>query len=570
MAKLRWLLQTESADAPRKLLEKNLNIDSVTASVLVRHGITTYEKARQYFAPEWSDLHDPFLMCDMDKAVSRIMAAMDNRERVLVYGDFDVDGTTSVTLITLAFDMLGVSYEYHIPDRYVEGYGLSYQGIDFGVSKNCTLMICLDCGTRAHTYVEYAVQSGLDVIICDHHLPDITLPPAIAVLNPKRKDCSYPFKELTGCGIGFKLLCALWTRLNRTDFVWEYFSDLVTLSVACDLVPITDENRVISFHGLKKIQNNPLPGIAVLKSLANNQRAWEVSDLVFFLGPRVNAAGRINHARHAVEVLRGKTESLEQDASFLEDSNETRRILENEIYNECVEIIEQSPYLLGNASIVLWRAHWKKGVIGIVASKLIERYYKPTILFTLADNKWVGSCRSVHDFDIHEAINRCSEYVVQFGGHKYAAGLTVSDDNIESFAEAFEQTCQREIRFEQTFVPLFIEAVINFGNITDKFFRLQQRMSPFGPENMIPLYQVNGATLLNYRVLKEKHLKLTLRQDKVIMEGIAFGMADRVSELETAKSVAVVFSLEINSLPNRNNPNRNNLQLRIRDFKPHA
>ncbi|MCZ2356583.1 MAG: single-stranded-DNA-specific exonuclease RecJ [Bacteroidia bacterium] len=565
MVKLRWLLQPESTEAPRKLLEEKLKIDSVTASVLVRRGVKTYEDARKYFACEWQDLHDPFLMQDMAIATERILLAIRNKERILVYGDFDVDGTTSVALTTLAFDMLGVSYEYHIPDRYVEGYGLSYIGIDFGLSKGCTLMICLDCGTRAHTHIEYASQNGMDVIVCDHHLPDTTLPPVVAMLNPKRKDCAYPYKELTGCGIGFKLLCALWSKLNRNDYIWEHFADLVTLSIACDLVPITDENRTIAFYGLKKIQNNPLPGVAALKNLASNQRAWEISDLVFFMGPRINAAGRISHARHAVEVLRGKKESLEQDTSLLEDSNETRRILENEIYNECVDIIEQSPHLLGNASIVLWRAHWKKGVIGIVASKLIERYYKPTIMLTMADNKWVGSCRSVHEFDIHEAINRCSTFVVQFGGHKYAAGLTVTEENMNSFAEAFENICQREIRFDQTLPILPIEAIIDFSQITDKFFRLQQRMSPFGPENMIPLYQTNSVVLLNYRIIKEKHLKLTLRQGKIIMEGIAFGMAERTTELETAKSVAIVYSLELNTLQNRNI-----IQLRIRDFRAHA
>lgn len=554
-------------------LKKELGISKTLCELIAQRGITNFEQARHFFLPKWEDLHDPYLMKDMDKAVNRIIQAIDNQENILIYGDYDVDGTTSVSLMTLFFKAYGISVEYYIPDREKEGYGLSDQGIEFAVKKDIKLIITLDCGIKSIEKAEKIFQKGIDLIICDHHLPGDILPKAVAVLDPKRPDCNYPFDELTGCGIGFKLCQALTPILNqkfKTHIEPKNFIDLVALSIACDIVPVNGENRILAYYGLQKIRKKPLPGIQKIKELTDTDRKWDIADLVFFIGPRINAAGRLKHAKYAVEVLTGESEYLQETADFLNESNAERRHIEQKIIEDAYQFVDNRLKKDNPSGIVAYQSGWHKGVIGIVASKMVERYYKPTILLTFSNGKWVGSGRSVHDFDLYEALNACSEFIEQFGGHKYAAGMTISDEKLHDFIRKFEDYCQKNILEHQKSPILEIDLEIPFARLTISFLQTIERMEPFGPENMRPRFLSRPVRLNYYSIRNEKHIFLRFQQDNFSYDGIMFNiesdeMAIRKSWLDQFDYFEVVYVPE---LATDKKTEQKYVQFVIKDFKP--
>lgn len=512
------------------------------ANILVQKGIDTFEQAKFFFAPGKPDLHDPFLMLGMDRATQRILAAIQREEKILIYGDYDVDGTTSVSVLQLFFRDLGLNYEHYIPDRYTEGYGVSFKGIEYAKENQHSLIISLDCGIKAIDKVKHAKLAGIDFIICDHHTPGETLPEAVAILNPKQVDCPYPYKELPGAGVALKLIQALTETLKTNSSFhsiledydpFEEFCDLVTLSIACDIVPITGENRLIAFHGLKKLQSNPQKGLRALMDLAEDGRDWNITDLVFFLGPRINSAGRMGHADAAVRLLTGESEDLSAFAEELHASNHDRKETDKQITHEALAVIQSNPVETQKRTTVLFNEKWHKGVIGIVASRLIEKHYRPTILLTKSDNNWVGSGRSVPGFDLYAALEACSEHIVQFGGHKYAAGLTIKGDQIDLFREKFESVVAASITEEQLTPVLQIAHEIEFSYLDTKFLRLLNRFAPFGPGNREPVFMSRNVKVKDVRILKEEHVRLVLEQGGIAFEAIGFGLAEKWSEVNS-------------------------------------
>ena len=542
----------------------------VLAGILARRGITRYEAARRFFKPQLGDLHDPLRLRDMDRAVSRLIQAHTRGERVLLFGDYDVDGTTAVALMELALRELGFATTYYIPDRYTEGYGLSYQGIDHGLAAGATVMITLDCGIKGHDKVRYASLKGLDVIICDHHTPGATLPEALAVLDPKRPDCDYPYSELTGCGVGMKLLMALTEglRLHGSPLpVEDYdpfarYCDLLVLSIACDIVPITDENRIMAYHGLHKLRHDPLPGIAALKAQASDQRDWNIADLVFFLGPRINSAGRLEHALGAVEVLLGQQRDLIQLAAALQTSNDERKTLDREITEQALQAIAAQPDFEQGATTVLCDPSWHKGVIGIVASRLVEHHHRPTVLLTESEGKLVGSARSVPGFDLYQALEACDEHLIQWGGHKYAAGLSLKPEAFETFQRAFDRAVTATITPEQRRPLLWLDADLPFDQINSRLLRLIDYMEPFGPANRRPTFIARGVLVRYETVLKGVHIKLTLQQGDTMWEAIGFNLAARYAALK-GQRLDVAFQPIFNTWNGKTRIN-----LRLKDLRP--
>lgn len=540
---MRWILRSPAADEQARQLAEALGnkqpFPLPLASILIQRSISTFEQARTFFAPTREELHDPYLMRDMDKAVARVMAAVEGGEKLLVYGDYDVDGTSSVSLLSLFLDAWGVPYDTYLPDRYREGYGVSYQGIDHALAIGAKLIISLDCGIKANEKVRYARLKGVDFIVCDHHEPGSALPEAVAVLDPKRSDCEYPYKELTGCGVGFKLVQALNEALRASgrsprhelsDPLDEY-SDLLALSIACDIVPMTGENRVLAFFGLKKLRTHPLPGIAAIMKQAAGQRDWDISDLVFFVGPRINSAGRLGHARDAVEVLTGKSQRLHLLADDLQSSNDTRKNIDQQITQEAMDMIACDQAFEQKSTTVLYNPNWHKGVIGIVASRLIEQHYRPTILLTQSEGKLVGSARSVAGFDLYHALDACSGHLLQFGGHKYAAGLSLKEEALPAFQGAFETVVSQRILPEQKVPLLYIDHELDFPDITAKFIRLLHRMEPFGPGNRKPVFLTREVEVAHVAILKEVHVKFVLRRGEQLLEAIGFSLAKKWKEL---------------------------------------
>jgi single-stranded-DNA-specific exonuclease len=540
------------------------------ASILAQREIDTYEAARAFFQPQISDLHAPRQMKDMDKAVARLIAAHEGREPILLFGDYDVDGTTSVALLTLALRDLGFEVVYYVPDRYQEGYGLSYQGIDYGVEAEAKLMITLDCGIKGHDKVRYANLKDLDVIICDHHTPGDTLPEALAVLDPKRSDCPYPYQELTGCGVGMKLLMALTEAMRLQGMPLpeeEYdpfvkYCDLLTLSIACDIVPITGENRLMAYHGLHKLRENPLPGIAVIQAQAKEERAWNISDLVFFIGPRINAAGRLEHALGAVEVLLGQQKDLITLAEALQTSNDERKHLDRATTEEALQIIAADPTYTQAATTVLCRPSWHKGIIGIVASRLVEHHHRPTVLLTESEGKLVGSARSVPGFDLYQALAACDDHLLQWGGHKYAAGLSLEPERFEAFQQAFDQAVADTITPEQKVPLLVIDAELPLDQVDERLIRLINRMEPFGPSNRRPTFMARGVQVLHETVLKDVHIKLVLQQESQMVEAIGFHLAERFATCQ-GPCVDVAFQPIFNTWNGKTRIN-----LRLKDVRP--
>lgn len=560
----RWTAAPKLNDQKVEQLAELINVSPIIARLLLQRGVETFEQAKKFFRPQLTDLYDPFLMKDMDKAIDRIILGLQRKERVMIYGDYDVDGTTSVSIVFSYFSKFTSNIEYYIPDRYKEGYGISKIGIDYAKETGVSLIIALDCGTRSIELIAYAASLGIDFIVCDHHLPGDELPDAVALLNPKRKDCTYPYKELSGCGIGFKLIQA-YAQANDLSFddVCKYL-DLVAVSTCSDIVEIRDENRILVYYGLKKINENPCIGLQALLQSYQIKEEYEVSDIVFGIGPKINAAGRIADAKSSVKLL------IEEDfhqarslAKTLIDNNTERKDIDSDITKEALEMLENSAELRSRKSTVLYSEKWHKGVIGIVASRLIETYYKPTIIFSEVNGMLTGSARSIKDFDVHDAIGACGDLVVQYGGHKYAAGLTIKKESFEAFTERFEEIVNQNSTEELRTPEISYDTEIDFSEITQKFFVVLDQFKPHGPGNMTPIFRTNHVSDSGSRIVKEKHLKLMAYQSGTRFDGIAFNMSDAFPMISKNLPFDVCYSLEMNEFKGVRN-----LQLKVRDIRP--
>jgi len=532
-------------------LGKALNLPPLLATLLLQRGISTFEDAKRFFRPELSHLHDPFAMRDMDKAVERVERALKDKEKILVYGDYDVDGTTAVALLSGFLKKQGGDVCFYIPDRYKEGYGVSQAGIEFAAENKFTLVITLDCGIKAVEKVRGAQARGIDFIICDHHRPGAQLPPALAVLDPKRDDCDYPYDELTGCGIGFKLAQALAQRKGIPVEELIPLLDLVALSIAADIVPVTGENRVLMFYGLRQINSTPREGIKTLIKMSPPKPELNVSDLVFAIAPRINAAGRIEHGSLAVEMLTAPDEATAiACAEKLNKNNTDRKDLDMAITQQALEMLAADPAKQMRRSTVVFHPQWHKGVVGIVASRLIEKYYRPTIVLAEANGMATGSARSVKDFDVYEAIEACSDLLEQFGGHKYAAGVTLRTENVERFRERFEEVVSKTINDEMLTPEVEIDLPLSLNDINDKLLRILKQFAPFGPGNMNPVFfsgEVRDRGWL--RIVGNNHLKLDIvdpAQPTRIFPAIGFGLGEHYLELSQQKPFSMCYSIEEN------------------------
>lgn len=545
----RWAVR-DNADAEEAgKLAAGLNIDSVLGSLLIHRGIKNYDDARLFFRPDFRHLHDPFLMAGMEKAVLRIEAAMKAGEKIMIYGDYDVDGTTAVSVVYGFFKKHYDKLEYYIPDRYNEGYGISTLGIDYAAQNGFKLIIALDCGIKSVDKIAYANTRGIDFIICDHHLPGPVLPAAIAVLDPKRADCKYPFKELSGCGIGFKLIQAY---AEKNDIPFEevncYF-DLVAISIACDIVHITGENRVLAHLGLHKINTDPCIGVKTLMEVAGKTSNYTISDVVFLLGPRINAAGRIDDAKHAVELLIACDENAAKEKGLLINTKNTERKGHDlHITDEALGMIDNDEALISRKSTVLFNENWHKGVIGIVASRLTEKYYRPTIVLTRSNGYIAGSARSVLGYDLYEALCGCSDLLIQFGGHKYAAGLTMHPENIEVFSNRFEEVVSATIKPEQLVQQIQIDAELRLSQIESKFFRILNQFAPFGPENMSPVFLSKNVYVSgNAGLVGENHLRMTvIQRGSPGFSCIAFNQGGYLHQIKKDVPFDICYSIEEN------------------------
>jgi single-stranded-DNA-specific exonuclease len=543
----RWRINNTD-QARSEALFRELKIHQVLCNILVQRGIQTYEQAKKFFRPQLSDLHDPFIMKDMDKAVGRILEAFSNNERILVFGDYDVDGTTAVASM---YQFLKQHYdhtEFYIPHRYREGYGVSKAGIDFAFENNYTLVISLDCGIKSTDLIQYAKTLGIDFIVCDHHLPDDVLPPAVAILNPKQKDCKYPFKELCGCGVGFKLITALCKAMNLpTDLAFQ-FLDLVATAIAADIVSLSGENRILAYYGLKKANTDPNLGIKALSHLSNFDKELFVNNLVFIIAPRVNAAGRMDDARKAVLMFVSATydEALHW-AEQLHSDNSNRKEADTNITEEALSIIQGDEFLINRSSTVLFQPHWHKGVVGIVASRLIDHYYRPTIILTQSGEYVAGSARSVAGFNVYEAIHQCKDLLLGYGGHFYAAGMTLETDKVEAFCERFEEVVQATIHPELLIPEIVIDAEVALSDIRKPFYDILCQMEPFGPDNLRPTFVAKKVFNTGWsKVVKEAHLKFSVQQNGVRMNGIGFNMAEKMPLLLTGQPLDIVFKIDEN------------------------
>jgi len=548
-------------------LTRQLNVSPFLATLLVQRGVYTFDQARTFFRPELTHLHDPFLMQDMDKAVRRLELAFIRQEKILVYGDYDVDGTTSVALF---YGFLKTIYPHHldhyIPDRYKEGYGVSTQGIQWASENGFSLIVSLDCGIKSCDRVSEAAELGIDFIICDHHRPGAELPCAVAVLDPKRADCPYPYKELTGCGVGFKLLQAYCIFRGIPLERLYGFLDLVVVSIAADIVPITGENRVLAHYGLKRLNAAPRPGLKALIDVAGFKDELDITNVVFGLAPRINAAGRIQHARAAVQLL--LAEDAQEAADFalqVNEHNNSRKVFDTSITEQALAMIKGDEWMLKAKSTVLFNQTWHKGVVGIVASRCIEHYHRPTIILTESHNKASGSARSVPGFDVYEAIEECAELLEQFGGHTFAAGLTLKIENIPLFRQKFEEVVARRIREEQLIPMVEIDLPLDFSAIDMKFYKILKQMAPFGPQNMSPIFSTDEVYLVGGPfIMKEKHLRLNLRHasSPQSFTAIGFNMAHHALFLQRDQPFSICYQVELNTFNGQSS-----LQLYLKDIK---
>lgn len=573
MTEKRWQNKPTPTTAEEKAvlqqIQNDLSVEASMATLLWQRGITDFVSAKHFFRPKLEDLHDPFLMQDMQLAVERLEKAIKANEKIMIFGDYDVDGTTAVALVYGFLSTFYTNLEYYNPDRYVEGYGISTQGIEWANEQGVSLIIALDCGIKSIDKVTYAKATyGIDFIICDHHEPGEVLPPAVAVLDPKRKDCAYPFKELTGNGVGFKLLTAYCLRNDiPLEKLFDYL-DLAAISIGSDIVPIVGENRILAYFGLQKLNSTPRVGLQVLKEIASFTTDMTIENVVFVIGPRINAAGRIKHARAAVQLLLATdyAEAL-AFAQEIHANNTERKTHDSKITEQAISLIENDNWLLNEAkSTVLYQADWHKGVVGIVASRCIEKYYRPTIILTESKGVAAGSARSVAGFDLYAAVEACSEHLEQFGGHTHAAGMTLPIENIEAFKKAFDAYVAAHITDDQLIPKIDVDLAINLSEITPKFYRIMKQMAPFGPQNMQPVFMSKGLSLASPpRILKEKHLKLELLDEEtgMTMTALGFGMTEQFyKQLLNNKYFSAVFSIEENTF--RGNTS---LQLYLKDIK---
>ena len=562
---MRWNQKVKPNPEKVKAIQQALQVDEIIATLLVQRGIETFEQAKTFFRPTLADLHNPYLMKDMDKAVARIEKAISNNENILVFGDYDVDGTTAVSLVSSYLRCFYPNVATYIPDRYAEGYGISYMGIDYAEDNDISLIIALDCGIKSIEHVNYAKAKNIDFIICDHHRPGDILPEAVAVLDPKREDCSYPYDELCGCGVGFKLIQALAENRNQTIEDLVEYLDLVATAIAADIVPINGENRVLAKFGLEVINSNPRPGI---KALIQNvkKKVLTITDVVFIVAPRINAAGRIKHGNEAVALLTEfDLDQAEQFASEIEQHNSDRKELDKQITKEALLQIEENNEQV-RFSTVVYQENWHKGVIGIVASRLVENYYRPTIVFTKSGEKLAASARSVKDFDIYNALEACAEHLEQFGGHMYAAGMTLLEENYENFKNAFEKVVQETIHPDLLIPEISYDAEIELSEINPKLMRLLKQFEPFGPENMTPLFLAKGLTDSGYAKTlgsDNEHLKAFVKQGNSESFGaIGFGLGNKLDLVTNKNKFDAIFSLEENEWKDTVT-----LQLQLRDIR---
>ncbi len=564
-----WKLKKPADNNDLKHLSAALNIDIAIANLLIQRGIRTFAEARTFFRPKLSDLHDPFLMKNMDKAVARIKSAIEKNEKVMIYGDYDVDGTTSVALMYSFLRTRLTNIDYYIPDRYMEGYGISRISIEYAAENNFSLVIVLDCGIKATDKIAYAKELGIDFIICDHHNPDEIIPDAVAVLDPKQPDCNYPYKELSGCGVGFKLIQAFCIHEGIPEEVAMELLDLVVVSIASDIVPLTGENRVLAYYGLQKLNSNPSIGLKTIIKYAGMAGEFKINDIVFKIGPRLNASGRIEHGKKSVAILLAKdAKELEDLGIEINSYNEIRKTLDREITQEALDIIGKSEFYEGRVTTVIYNRDWHKGVVGIVASRLTEHYYRPTVVLTESNGLATGSARSVGEFDLYEAISACSDLLESYGGHMYAAGLSMKLENVAEFSRRFEQVVRDTISKEQQKQTIEIDARISLSDLTPKFLRLLNQFEPYGPHNMMPVFLTEN--VLDYGTSRlvgknNEHLKLDLMEanrSSAVFSGIAFSQADHLDVIKRSMPFDICYSVTENEYRGKTY-----MQLNVRDIQ---
>ncbi|MEO7446033.1 MAG: single-stranded-DNA-specific exonuclease RecJ [Ferruginibacter sp.] len=565
MQEKRWHI-VPSNPGMAEALHASLGINPVLCKILVSRGITTYDKAKDFFRPSLNHLHDPYLMKDMVKAVDRILQAIEAGENIMVFGDYDVDGTTSVACM---YDFLTRVYnqknlQYYIPDRYKEGYGVSQAGIDHAHETGVTLIICLDCGIRSVELIAYAKTLGVSFIVCDHHLPGETLPDAAAILNPKQPGCNYPYKELCGCGVGYKLICAVAQKIKTPAISDTDYLDLVAIAIAADIVPMTGENRILAFYGLQKINTKPTPGIEALIKLAGLNAALSITNVVFVIAPRVNAAGRMGDAKNAVKLFLSRLpEEAMKMAEMLHSDNVDRKDADSTITAQALDMINEGNYHDGTCTTVVYNESWHKGVVGIVASRLIESHYRPTVVLTRSGDIISGSARSVPGFNLYEAIYECREYLVAFGGHFAAAGLSMKPESLELFKEKFEQSVSGTIDRELLIPQINIDAEITFDDITSTLYNIICQAEPYGPENMRPVFIARKVMNTGFtKVVKENHIRFVLKQGEITFTGIGFNLAGKYNVIEEGGPLDVVFTLDENDWNDTKS-----LQLKVIDFR---
>ena len=562
---MRWTFKPSVDEHKVQHLVDALAVDRSIAHLLVQRGIETFEEAKAFFRPKIEDLHHPFLMKDMDKAVERIERALATNERILVYGDYDVDGTTSVALMATYLETKTDQIATYIPDRFEEGYGVSYKGIDYAIDNDFTLIVALDCGVKAVDKVQYAKDKGVDFIICDHHRPGDKLPQAVAVLDPKRADCTYPFKELCGCGVGFKLIHALGHNQGESLKDFLPYLDLVATAIGADIVPIVGENRILAYHGVRVMNASPRPGFqALIKNI--KKTTLTIADVVFVIAPRINAAGRMKHGNYAVSLLKeSNITQAELVAQEIESFNTTRRALDQNITKEALAQIEELNETECSSTVV-YDSSWNKGVIGIVASRLIETYYRPTLVFTKSGDLLTASARSVRGFDVYQALQNCSKYIEQFGGHKYAAGLSIKEQNFRAFKQAFENEVDKTLAVHLRTPELLIDAEIQLSAVTPKFYRILKQFAPFGPQNMAPVFMTSDVVDTGYAKCvgeDDKHLKISVAQHNgEPINGIGFGLGDKLPYVANKSTFSIAYAIDENQWNGRIS-----LQLKLKDIK---
>lgn len=550
--------------AEAEVLREDLKIHPLICAILASRGIRSYDEAKTFFRPDINEMHDPGMMKDMNKAVDRIISAIERQEKILVYGDYDVDGTTSVAIM---YDFLSKIYtsdriEYYIPNRYKEGYGLSKQGIAYAEEHQFNLLITLDCGIKSIDLVREAKQKNIDTIICDHHLPGAEIPEAIAILNAKQADCPYPYKELCGCGVGFKLIHALAIKLDIAADEYMPYLELVATAIAADIVPITGENRLLASYGIIQVNSKPSVGIEALIALSSIKNKITISSLSFMIGPRINAAGRMDDAKKAVSLFIEKDpEKAKAIALLLQTDNTSRRETDNMITEEALEMIVSDKDLQHKKSTVLCKEEWHKGVIGIVASRLLDKYYRPTIVLTKSGNVLAGSARSIPGFNIHDALEKCSDLLIGFGGHYFAAGMTLMPENLPAFQERFEQIAATTLTDDQLVAEILVDAEVALKDLTSSFYNIMRQMEPFGPENPHPVFCVRNVRNTGTRIVKEDHVRFEVEQSGHSMAGIGFGLAEKLQSISSLDYLDIIFTLEENHFRDTVS-----LQMKVIDF----